>query len=61
LTSHERRVLAALALNGMPIVVLAQGSSTTRGALYETPAQAHRTLQRIVDGRAVAGYPSDEL
>jgi|Tabmets5t2r1_1033131.scaffolds.fasta_scaffold00078_4 hypothetical protein len=58
---HERRVFAALALNGVPIDVLAQRPSTTRGALYETPAEARRALQRIMDGRAVARYPSDEL
>jgi hypothetical protein len=58
---HEPRVFAALALNGVPIDVLAQRPSTTRGALYETPAEARRALQRIMDGRAVARYPSDEL
>jgi hypothetical protein len=31
LTPHQRRVFATLALNGVPIVVLAQRSSTSPG------------------------------
>jgi hypothetical protein len=54
---HERRVFAALALNGVPIDVLAQRPSTTRGALYETPAEARRALQRIMDGRRSPDIP----
>jgi hypothetical protein len=33
LTPHQRRVLVALALNGVPIHVLAERLATTRGAL----------------------------
>ena len=36
LTPHQRRVLVALALNGVPIDVLADRLGTTRGALYKT-------------------------
>ena len=36
LTPHQRRVLVALALNGVPIDVLAERLGTTRGALYKT-------------------------
>ena len=36
LTPHQREVLTALAINGIPIDVLAERCDTTRGALYET-------------------------
>ena len=36
LTPHQRRVLVALAVNGVPIDVLAERLSTTRGALYKS-------------------------
>jgi RNA polymerase sigma-70 factor, ECF subfamily len=36
LTPHQRRVLVALALNDVPIDVLAERLRTTRGALYKT-------------------------
>src|SRR3954468_1468410 len=35
LTPHQRRVLVALALNGIPIDVLAARLNTSRGALYK--------------------------
>ena len=35
LTPHQRTVLVALALNGVPIDVLAERLGTTRGALYK--------------------------
>jgi RNA polymerase sigma-70 factor, ECF subfamily len=46
LTPTQRRVLAALALNGVPIDVLAQRLNTTRGELYETLRGARRTLRQ---------------
>lgn len=46
LTPHQRRVLVALALNGVPIDVLAERLSTTRGALYKTLHDARRKLRR---------------
>jgi RNA polymerase sigma-70 factor (ECF subfamily) len=45
LTPHQRRVLVALALNGVPIDVLAERLSTNRGALYKTLHDARRKLR----------------
>lgn len=45
LTPHQREVLVALALNGVPIDVLAERLSTTRGALYKTLHDARRKLR----------------
>ena len=49
LTPHQRRVLVALALNGVPIDVLADRLSTTRGALYKTLHDARRKLRQHLD------------
>jgi RNA polymerase sigma-70 factor, ECF subfamily len=49
LTPHQRRVLVALALNGVPIDVLAERLSTTRGALYKTLHDARRKLRGHLD------------
>jgi len=46
LTPHQRQVLVALALNGVPIDVLADRLSTTRGALYKTLHDARRKLRK---------------
>ena len=46
LTPHQRRVLVALALNGVPIDVLAERLQTTRGALYKTLHDARRKLRK---------------
>jgi RNA polymerase sigma-70 factor (ECF subfamily) len=46
LTPHQRRVLVALALNGVPIDVLAERFSTTRGALYKTLHDARVKLRK---------------
>jgi RNA polymerase sigma-70 factor, ECF subfamily len=45
LTAHQRRVLGALAVNGVPIDVLAERLETSRGAVYETLRQARQTLR----------------
>ena len=45
LTDHQRRVLVALALNGVPIDVLAGRLNTSRGALYKTLHDARRKLR----------------
>jgi RNA polymerase sigma-70 factor, ECF subfamily len=45
LTPHQRQVLIALALNGVPIDVLAERLETTRGALYKTLHDARRKLR----------------
>ncbi len=46
LTPHQRQVLVALALNGVPIDVLADRLGTTRGALYKTLHDARGKLRR---------------
>jgi RNA polymerase sigma-70 factor, ECF subfamily len=49
LTPHQREVLVAVALNGVPIDVLAERLGTTRGALYKTIHDARRKLRRRLD------------
>jgi RNA polymerase sigma-70 factor, ECF subfamily len=49
LTPHQRRVLVALALNGVPIDVLADRLDTTRAALYKTLHDARRKLRRHLE------------
>jgi RNA polymerase sigma-70 factor (ECF subfamily) len=49
LTEHQRRVLVALALNGVPIDVLAERLDTTRGALYKTLHDARQKLRRHLE------------
>jgi RNA polymerase sigma-70 factor, ECF subfamily len=49
LTPHQRRVLVALALNGVPIDVLAERLNTSRGALYKTLHDARRKLRRQLE------------
>jgi RNA polymerase sigma-70 factor (ECF subfamily) len=48
LTPHQRRVLVALSLNGVPIDVLAERLETTRGALYKTLHDARAKLRAHV-------------
>ena len=45
LTPHQRDVLVAITLNGVPIDVLAERLNTTRGALYKTLHDARRKLR----------------
>jgi RNA polymerase sigma-70 factor (ECF subfamily) len=54
LTPHQRRVLIALALNGVPIDVLADRLATTRGALYKTLHDARQKLRRHLDERGLS-------
>jgi RNA polymerase sigma-70 factor, ECF subfamily len=49
LTPHQRRVLVALALNEVPIDVLAERLNSTRGALYKTLHDARRKLRKHLD------------
>jgi RNA polymerase sigma-70 factor (ECF subfamily) len=56
LTAHQREVFTALALNEVPIDVLADRLSTTRGALYKTLHDARRKLRAAL---ADAGLPLD--
>lgn len=48
LSPHQREVLVALALNGVPIDVLAERLNTTRGALYKTLHDARQKLRRAL-------------
>jgi RNA polymerase sigma-70 factor (ECF subfamily) len=54
LTPHQRRVLVALALNGVPIDVLADRLNTNRGALYKTLHDARRKLREHLNERGLA-------
>ncbi|HEX2110246.1 MAG TPA: sigma-70 family RNA polymerase sigma factor [Gaiellaceae bacterium] len=54
LTPHQRRVLVALALNGVPIDVLAERLNTSRGALYKTLHDGRRKLRRHLEERGLA-------
>jgi len=45
LTARQREVLVALAIDGVPIDVLAERRGTTRGALYKTLHDARRRLR----------------
>jgi RNA polymerase sigma-70 factor, ECF subfamily len=58
LTSHQREVFTALALNGIPIDVLAERLTSTRGALYKTLHDARRKLRTAL---AEAGYDLKDL
>jgi RNA polymerase sigma-70 factor (ECF subfamily) len=49
LTPHQRDVLVSLALNDVPIDVLAERLGTNRGALYKTLHDARRTLRRRLE------------
>jgi RNA polymerase sigma-70 factor, ECF subfamily len=50
LTRHQREVFTALALNGVPIDVLADRLGTTRGALYKTLHDARKKLRAAIGG-----------
>jgi RNA polymerase sigma-70 factor, ECF subfamily len=54
LTAHQREVLVALALNDVPIDVLADRLNTTRGALYKTLHDARRKLRVALDARGMS-------
>jgi RNA polymerase sigma-70 factor, ECF subfamily len=58
LTPHQREVFAALALNNVPIDVLAERIGSTRGALYKTLHDARKALRAEL---AAAGYLEGEL
>jgi RNA polymerase sigma-70 factor, ECF subfamily len=53
LTPHQREVFCALALNGVPIDVLAERLGSTRGALYKALHDARRKLKAAA---VAAGY-----
>jgi RNA polymerase sigma-70 factor, ECF subfamily len=51
LTPHQREVLVSLAIDGVPIDVLAERLDTTRGALYKTLHDARRKLRALLGER----------
>lgn len=54
LTPHQRAVFVALALNGVPVDVLAERMRTNRGALYKTLHEARGRLRdHLEDGSVV--------
>ena len=58
LTPHQRRVLVALALDGVPIDVLAERLGTNRNALYKSLHDARRRLRAHL---AANGFTGDGL
>jgi RNA polymerase sigma-70 factor, ECF subfamily len=62
LTRHQREILVALALNGVPIDVLAERLGSTRGALYKTLHDARTKLRRTLeaDGYSVGSATQGE-
>jgi RNA polymerase sigma-70 factor, ECF subfamily len=53
LTPHQRRVLVALAINGVAVDVLADRLGTTRGALYKTLHDARGNLRAYLTERGL--------
>jgi RNA polymerase sigma-70 factor (ECF subfamily) len=49
LSPHQREVLLAVAVNGVPIDVMAERLNTTRGALYKTVHDARKKLRAGLD------------
>ena len=58
LTARQREVLVALALNEVPIDVLAERMETTRGALYKVLHDARRALRAALAERGL--YPDSQ-
>jgi RNA polymerase sigma-70 factor (ECF subfamily) len=54
LTPHQREVLVAIALNEVPIDVLAERLGSTRGALYKTLHDARQKLRRHLADQGLA-------
>ena len=55
LTPHQREVLRALAIDGVPIDVLAERLNTTRGALYKTLHDGRRKLRAALTTTVAGG------
>jgi RNA polymerase sigma-70 factor (ECF subfamily) len=53
LTRHQRNILIAVALDGIPIDVLAERLQTTRGALYKTIHDVRRKLRERLAERGL--------
>jgi RNA polymerase sigma-70 factor (ECF subfamily) len=57
LTPHQREVLLAVAVHGVPIDVLAERLATTRGALYKTLHMARARLRRGLEDQGLTVPP----
>jgi RNA polymerase sigma-70 factor (ECF subfamily) len=57
LTPRQREVFVALALDGVPIDVLAERLGTTRGALYKMLHDARRKLRRELSAQGLVRPP----
>jgi RNA polymerase sigma-70 factor (ECF subfamily) len=63
LTPHQRSVFVALALNQVPVDVLADRLGTTRGAVYKTLHDARGRLRAALAAQGLgpdAGQRTDE-
>jgi RNA polymerase sigma-70 factor (ECF subfamily) len=54
LSPHQREVLVAVAVNDVPIDVLAERLNTTRGALYKTIHDARQRLRGVLAARGLS-------
>ncbi len=54
LTPHQRRVLVAIAIDGVPIDVPPERLESTRGALYKTLHDARRQLRKHLEESGLA-------
>src|SRR4051794_14802638 len=59
LTPHQREVFLALALNDVPIDVLAERKGTTRGALYKSLHDARSKLRRALAEDGLLDEPEE--
>ena len=59
LSPHQREVVIALAVNEVPIDVLAERLNTTRGALYKTLHDGRRKLRAALAARGLATTEAD--
>jgi RNA polymerase sigma-70 factor (ECF subfamily) len=60
LTQHQREILVAVTLNGVPIDVLAERLTTTRGALYKTLHDARAKLRAHLSQQGLRIDPISE-
>jgi RNA polymerase sigma-70 factor (ECF subfamily) len=60
LTPRQREVLVALALNEVPIDVLAERLNTTRGALYKSLHDARKSLRSALAERGMSAEADQE-
>jgi len=60
LTAHQREVLVALTLNGVPIDVLAERRGMTRGALYKALHDGRRKLRARLAKQGLAVDPAHQ-